>query len=1232
MAQLTDQEIQNLINNDEIIGATEDGVSKIVLQPNGHRSISEVSVNIPLSDGQIIPQSRIADPNDETSPLSKLIVAVQEQGASPVDPESMVPIGFFIVNEYKADFDLEITNEDVTRPRFIIAIDRLFDVQTVTCLHAPPNQFVNNLNTDEFVLGSPVTENLGWIVLTRPTAEALFNGILAGESYTLNTFLSETGVGTYLETLLTTPFNLDVEGIDSSLDTLPNYLRQVGYLDAFNLVALTGSDAPSSFSLLDGEGGPGGGRARGVVQHTNEEGELVDVGQVDFDDALMFNQGSVTVNPDPDYTGNEANNRYESLFFYTGTKSVLFKKDLSDGVSFRYQSSLPQINRRNVEVGSGDTVSLFPLNGTEGELPEFPPGQIAVGIVDFKRLHSFAEISTLLFFINNRNIEDRSFKTNANHDFGIIYYDQRGRHGFVNPLVTTYVPGYSNDERQGPPGSVSVELQLNHTPPDWAHNYKIAYSRNTSVGNFVQYSSGGAFIQEIQDQEISESNQNIYVSLNYLQQHPISYSTAYGARGIDGGLNIYKYQEGDRLRVISFDNGGNENREYVPSSFEFEVVDYRILEDNVDNPLANVPVPTNQLGAFVVLKNNPSAYGFNYSAVSALSDNWGKNCIFELYSPLKSAEEEDRIYYEIGSTGAVQYNADATALVHEPQTITLTKGDVWFRKVPVNVREFSSGQFNDLIFDQDGEIGNPTPNFKSVYLETMSVSDLFRSNSHSIGRPNVVSESAGQVIRESSITYSDPTDPSSKKPKFSSFNLFNINFKDLPEVYGNLTYLANFGEFLVALQKDKVSLVPLNRNVLSDASGGQNIIASKEILGSAIFVDEEKGSDSPSSVIEIDSKIYFGSTGSFSICKMEKSKRGLLTISDKNVTALIRDEIIAKQGGAGVVRLVGGYDPLKEEYLITILSVEEISFDDGTNPQLVEQPGGPVQDPGPQIADSLIVPDSNLDGVITIEDLLALELYPPLITIDALEENGFTVLVEGQVAVDPDATVEDLIEAGLLTVADILNSGVIDVEDLLVEGQVVVDDPTLVANPGDFIVPDLNEDGELTINEIPGINAENFVTQAASYLNNQVGTFEVFMQLFDALGIDINDVAEELGVEVGGGLTSSITDLNQDSVISVNEALDFASDKKVISALIQKLSSPSQSVSGDNLDGELVDLGDIRSLLLKLKAIDLNTLKKLLSDSNVDSLTGTDDLLTILANYGQYTTDLDLGVTFDPDE
>ena len=47
----------------------------------------------------------------------------------------------------------------------------------------------------------------------------------------------------------------------------------------------------------------------------------------------------------------------------------------------------------------------------------------------------------------------------------------------------------------------------------------------------------------------------IYVSLNYLQESVISYTSAFGARGLEGELNIYKYKEGDRLRIISYSQG-----------------------------------------------------------------------------------------------------------------------------------------------------------------------------------------------------------------------------------------------------------------------------------------------------------------------------------------------------------------------------------------------------------------------------------------------------------------------------------------------------------------------------------------------------------------------------------------------------------------------------------------------------------------------------------------------------
>ena len=61
-------------------------------------------------------------------------------------------------------------------------------------------------------------------------------------------------------------------------------------------------------------------------------------------------------------------------------------------------------------------------------------------------------------------------------------------------------------------------------------------------------------------------------------------------------------------------------------------------------------------------------------------------------------------------------------------------------------------------------------------------------------------------------------------------------------------------------------------------------------------------------------------------------------------------------------------------------------------------------------------------------------------------------------------------------------------------------------------------------------------------------------------------------------------------------------------------------------------MGDVKNLLEKLDSIDGNNLKNLLSDSDVDGLVGTNDLLTFLSNFALVIDDLDLDVTFDPNE
>ena len=70
-----------------------------------------------------------------------------------------------------------------------------------------------------------------------------------------------------------------------------------------------------------------------------------------------------------------------------------------------------------------------------------------------------------------------SFKTKANHEFGIVYYDERGRHGAVQPVGSVYVPGYDTEDRGSSlKGSVKVRMEINHAPPLWAKDYRVVYS------------------------------------------------------------------------------------------------------------------------------------------------------------------------------------------------------------------------------------------------------------------------------------------------------------------------------------------------------------------------------------------------------------------------------------------------------------------------------------------------------------------------------------------------------------------------------------------------------------------------------------------------------------------------------------------------------------------------------------------------------------------------------------
>jgi len=358
---------------------------------------------------------------------------------------------------------------------------------------------------------------------------------------------------------------------------------------------------------------------------------------------------------------------------------------------------------------------------------------------------------------------------------------------------------------------------------------------------------------------------------------------------------------------------------------KFDVVDLVDLGDN-ENPLGVDPIPSNKKGQFVVLKNNPNAEGFKFESISDNSGSkWDENCVIELRTPKKTQSADEQIYYEVSDHYRVLKNQNGT-LQHEESIITVDKGDVWFRRVATNVRNLDNGEYQDIIINDDGENNadnEPQPNFTSVYMETKSASDLFRSDSLSIGRPNAIFEDASETIRENTITYSDPSNPESTKLRYSSFNASLANFKDLSETFGGIQYMGDHGDFVVVIQRDNVSLVPIGKNILSDASGNQQLIASRNVLNEAVVYPGRSGCDiDPSSVFDSGTEVFFANKNLGEVYRWSKNA-GPQVISDIGVSSVLRAifkkavELNLNTVSPNESRIVGGWDPFKKEYLLS---------------------------------------------------------------------------------------------------------------------------------------------------------------------------------------------------------------------------------------------------------------------------------------------------------------------------
>lgn len=516
-----------------------------------------------------------------------------------------------------------------------------------------------------------------------------------------------------------------------------------------------------------------------------------------------------------------------------------------------------------------------------------------------------------------------SFKTKANHEFGIVYYDKKGRHGAVQPIKSVYVPGY--DERNtGEYGPATIKFIIRHAPPSWAEHYRFVYAGNNNVTRFLQYTVDGAHVRPY---EGGDGSNNIYVSLSSIQGNDVSFQSSYSAvNQDDGSKDLYSFAEGDFLRVISYqDTSGNVV--YPSESWQFQIVDKRTLTPLMeDHPLfvsGNDDIfggPSDDLsknGQFLVLEDNPLAEGFNRVSVESEADFWKNRCVVELIRPKKQLQDEARAYYEINYGGrCLPDTTNETGKTHEFQNHFIAKGDVYYRSVPMNLQRVDNDQYTPLVNGSESQDSSYS-NFSSVFVETEGWTDFFVSKERNYGRIHFVNPKEAETRRPSSIAFSEQTELGSYDTRWLSFPKVG-NYKDFNYVYGGIDVMDYDGIFMNTFFSDSILKVPYNRNFLMDGETDA-LIASLKVFGTAQDVDYDGSTNGhPESLIRIDQDYYFVCPERREVV-MLKGRKSPFVISDLNVSNYIKQEIAnSNSGGDNIKNYLLGWDNVNKELVLSL--------------------------------------------------------------------------------------------------------------------------------------------------------------------------------------------------------------------------------------------------------------------------------------------------------------------------
>lgn len=202
-------------------------------------------------------------------------------------------------------------------------------------------------------------------------------------------------------------------------------------------------------------------------------------------------------------------------------------------------------------------------------------------------------------------------------------------------------------------------------------------------------------------------------------------------------------------------------------------------------------------------------------------------------------------------------------------------------------------------------------------VESNRIKDDLTLNTFNLGvRLNEVIELYKSNKRIASLTYSDVYEESTSYNGLNVFNLSQVNYKDIDEKYGEIKKLHSRDNDLIVFQENKIHNILFNKNILYTASGDGSVSQTLSVLGQEVPYTGEYGiSSSPESFQSWGSRMYFSDERRSAVLRL--SQDGISEISDYGMRSWFNDNLNKNLN----VRGVGGYDPINDQYVISIQDI-----------------------------------------------------------------------------------------------------------------------------------------------------------------------------------------------------------------------------------------------------------------------------------------------------------------------